>query len=130
MLLGTQSIFIVRPLCLDGLLSLSLCDAEGFVVVAALGPGLGLQAGGLDVGRDYICGQLVCLALGPRHILHLRERGLRDSLALLGSGCEWAGSEFAHGFCWMCFFNEIIPELHSYEIIFHSGHEAGFVLKH
>lgn len=34
---GTQSICVVRPLCLDGLLSLCLCDVERFVVVAALG---------------------------------------------------------------------------------------------
>lgn len=57
--------------------NLSLYGAEWFVVVAAVGPGLGLQAGRLTVGRIIPLGSW-CALLGPRHVVHLRERGLRS----------------------------------------------------
>ena len=44
-------------------------------MVAALGPGLRLQAGRLAVGRIIPMGSW-CALLGPRHVVHLRERGL------------------------------------------------------
>lgn len=55
----------MRLFPLDALLSLSLYKAEFIVVVAALGPGLSVQAGRLAVGRVTSLGSWCAFLWAP-----------------------------------------------------------------
>lgn len=77
---GMGNVCAVRPVCLDALLGLSLYGAEWFVVTA-VGPGLGLPAGRLAVGRIISVGSC-CALLGPQAHCPFKGKGSAISLAL------------------------------------------------